>query len=103
MLQTQSVSTISGFPTAKQEQTYNKFTAKLINILSNEILNRKKSLPDDTKFDDKILKLYTAFKLMEKQKGCDPKYSDSFKEVTSYILQQKTGRSDSKNASQLEH
>ena len=48
------------------------------------------------------MKLYTAFRLMEKQKQSEPRYSESFKEIASFILISRAGTNESKNASLVE-
>lgn len=57
--------------------------------MANYILNKRKGNDEDPKFDDKILKIYRAFNIMEKQKIDDPRYSETLNEMVLYIAQQK--------------
>ena len=57
--------------------------------MASDILNKRKGISEDVKFDDKIIKIYKAFKLMEQQKTCDPFYSESLDEIVSYMISNK--------------
>ena len=75
-----------GFSTQQQETTYCKFISKLISILSDEIISNKKAVPSNTSFDKKIIKVYKAIKVMEKQKMGQPKYSENIKDLAKYLF-----------------
>lgn len=54
-----------GFQTKKQEVMYLKFTKKLIQVMSEELLNQSSS-PLGLGFSKKIVKIYKAMCIMEK-------------------------------------
>ena len=57
--------------------------------MTTDIMNRRKGFGEDPKFDDKIIKIYKAFKLMENQKIEVPYFSSSLDEIVSYMIQNK--------------
>ena len=80
------MSVYSGFATRQQESTYNKFVLKLIQILSDEVLAKRRNvamvqgkfnlthlfvldtmsiLTTSDGFEKKIVKLFKALRLME--------------------------------------
>lgn len=77
-----------GFTSRNQESTYMQFVSKLIQVLAEEILGTRTGKYKDTGFNKKIVKIYRALKVMEKQKKTDPKFSEDFKDMALYIFHQ---------------
>ena len=62
---------------------YLKFTKKLIQVLSEEILNQSahSTVPIGLSFSKKIVKIYKAMNIMESQKSDFVKFSQDYKDL----------------------
>ena len=84
----------SGFATEEQETVYYRFLSKLVRLLSDDVLAKRKggksdirknqcmcsleNTMDEAQFEKKIVKIFKAMKLMENSKNENPKFSSDF-------------------------
>lgn len=70
---------------------YVKFLTKLIGLFANELFKIRTAtemsfgLLNNRDFDKKIVKIYKALRVMEKQKQSPPKFSDEFREFAVHL------------------